>query len=87
MLTELPEKWCFTSTKESVDIIKKWRIEETKNENFDYSIGNHYCSDNGSVQGWMHFAPERKKGYIELTFEEFKRLVLKESLTQELIVW
>lgn len=78
-LTELPKKWCFTTTKESNDIFHKWY-----NRQNDKTIGNHYCSDNGIVKGWMYYAPERKKGYTEITFDQFKKWVLKENdMTEE----
>ena len=31
------------------------------------------------MQGWMHWEPKGKEGYTEITFEQFKKYVLKEE--------
>lgn len=77
----LPEKWCITTTKESNDTILEYVNKINPNKSRDRSIGNHHCFDNGNHTGWMHSAPQYKKGYTEITFEQFKKYVLKEQDT------
>lgn len=79
----LPEKWCITTTEESQDEIFDWLEKNTnwnsKNISIDLTIGNHYCINKNICTAWMYFAPERKKGYTEITFEQFQKYVLKEE--------
>lgn len=72
-LVELPEKWCIKSDETNKDVLTKWRT--------DGSI-------TGTIGYYLHTPMHGKKGYnksnkdpdyTEITFEDFKRLVLKES--------
>lgn len=76
----LPEKWCITTTAESSKIIQNWR-DMTGGSNYrNKEIGVIFTSDKGCVQGWMAFATDRKIGYTEITFDQFKKYVLKEEV-------
>lgn len=86
----LPEKWCFTTTEKSHKIFIDWYIDKYKKirGSFNTTIGNHYCINekNNTEQGWMYFAPERKEGYTEITFEQFKKYVLKQDDMEKKII-
>ena len=70
MRTELPEKWCIKNTNNCL-------------KPHAYQIPNNTwsCNSNGSYyfykgDGWFDFEQEKLKGYVEITLEEFKILVL-----------
>jgi hypothetical protein len=50
------------------------------------SIGNHYCIEGNKCQGWMNYAPDRKTGYTEITFDQFKKYVLKTEVKEETLL-
>jgi len=80
----LPEKWCITSTLESQKTIFDWLLENTNwKKSGSLSIGNHYCIEGNKCRGWMNYAPDRKTGYTEITFDQFKKYVLKEEVIEE----
>ncbi len=67
---ELPEKWCVKRTPENADVINGWF-----NENFNlYLLSN---------KGYLHCSGDcnisQISNYTEITFEQFKRLVMKEE--------
>ena len=68
-LKELPEKWCIKITPESKAALSKWR---TAGKGLYTDTG--YCSHNGGY--WTSNFPV---GCTEITFDQFKELVLKES--------
>lgn len=84
MRDKLPEKWCITSTKENVEVIEDYFQQLKPSIGRDSSIGNHHCVDGHQYGGYMYFASYKKNGYDELTFEEFKILVLKETIQYEI---
>lgn len=91
-MRELPNKWCFTTTEKSHKVFLEWYFNKKHKETkggVDTSVGNHYCFDvkNDKFQGWMYYAPERKNGYTEITFEDFQRLVLKENVERNYELW
>lgn len=80
----LPKRWCITTTKESNDIIVDY-FNTNRYIKPDTTIGNYYCVDENGVHGWMHWEPKGKEGYTEITFEQFKKYVLKEEKTMKTI--
>lgn len=92
-LTELPKRWCFTTTKETMSIFTKWLDKEYNKPTGNRRIGNFYCidSESKSFSGWMYFAGEQyKRGYQEISFEQFERWVLKKEVKPketEIILW
>lgn len=91
-MKELPNKWCFTTTKESQDVFLNWYFNKKyggRISGIDISIGNHYCVDviNDKIEGWMYYAPERKNGYTEISFEDFQRLVLGINVEKGYELW
>lgn len=91
-MKELPNKWCFTTTEESHEVFLNWYFNKKfggRRSCIDTSVGNHYCFDviNDKSQGWMYYALERKKGYTEISFEDFRRLVLKENIDKVYELW
>ena len=89
MRTELPKKWACRITSENKDILVDWAEGR---QSFD----SHFSRANGAAFQEGHFVicpcdddsfqlwNERLDGfnYTEITTEEFKRLVLKEELTE-----
>lgn len=90
-MKELPDKWCFTTTEKSSEVFLNWYIKTWRNNrtDFDKYVGNHYCFDviNDKSQGWMYYAPERKEGYTEISFEDFQRLVLGINVEKGYELW
>lgn len=83
----LPEMWCITTTAESSKIIQNWR-DMTGGSNYrNKDIGVIFTSTKGYIQGWIPSAINRKIGYTEITFEQFKKYVLKEeNIVEEIII-
>jgi hypothetical protein len=78
-LKELPKKWYITTTEESNTAVCDFYDKYNKSIT-DRSLGNYFCMDeHGVLKGWMYRNQNYKKGYTEITFEDFKRLVLKEN--------
>lgn len=78
----LPEKWFIKTTEESNDIVCDW-YDKIKNCKTNRSIGNYYCGDDYRVQGYMYWLDLKIhmiKHYTEITFEQFKKYVLKENM-------
>lgn len=75
-MNELPEKWCVKSTDESDKKLKEWRRG---------SYGNRpawCCSD----RYWI--GELEINNYTEISFTDFRRLVLKENINEELFpIW
>jgi len=72
-----PEKWYIRTTKESVETICDWFDYLSEDDDTDRTVGNYFTY---SGQGWMHYAyPEYTEGLTEITFEQFKKYVLKEE--------
>lgn len=80
MRTQLPEKWYVVTTEESNKIICDW-FDKTKSTQTDRTIGNYYTYE---MYGWMFSASKDKyvPNFTEITFEEFKVLVLGEKLQE-----
>jgi hypothetical protein len=75
----LPKKWCVKVTNENQDIIGKWRTNGSCN------VGG-YCMYSGynDVDGyWDSIIPD---GITEITFEQFKQYVLKDSTNTKIKV-
>ena len=68
----LPEKWCVETTASNVDALSKWR----GNEDLKY----------GEIYGYLHsdlIWRDHMKGSTEITFEQFKKYVLKTKEMEE----
>jgi hypothetical protein len=76
----LPEKWCIKCTKENEDYLTRWREFDTS-----ISIGRymHNVYPNCDKRGVSHSFI--KEGYTEITFEQFKKYVLKEKVEEKWI--
>lgn len=71
-LTELPEKWCIKITEENKDILTKWKRQNHSRKEKAGEYGSIYISYNG-------FNCIGKNDKTEITFEQFKKWVLKEE--------
>lgn len=78
-LTELPEKWCIEVTEKNKDVLRSnsWSSIYYVNN----IVGRYVCSDN--FQFKYHFAETYG---TEITLDQFKRWVLKESVSDTLKV-
>lgn len=83
MLKELPENIAVKFTLENRDIINSWGRNRWKHKWGNMNSGNYmvwdgkdYCTSYDSLEG-----------FIEITFEDFKRLVLKEKTELKLLLW
>lgn len=84
-LTELPEKWCITTTHESNTAICDYYDRYRNGNKCSRNVGAHFCMNGTSLAGWVPSAKNRKEGYTEITFDQFKRWVLKESDVPEYV--
>ena len=77
----LPKKWCLKITKENLDFCKSLENNELKfHKNYTYSIGVYYSPiPNKNCNGFINIP----KNYTEITFEQFKKYVLKEETAIE----
>jgi len=66
-IDQLPEKWCVKVSAINEDLLKKWINLKYVNPSFIYCNKAHSCGEVKSV------------GYTEISTEDFKRLVLKET--------
>lgn len=81
-LTSLPEKWAIQITKDNLETLHKWR-------NTLPQAAGHYVQDHmigkyllNKYQQWTaYYVTELLSEYTEITFDQFKKWVLKESDT------
>ena len=80
----LPKKWCLKITKENLDFCKSLENNELKfHKNYSYSIGGYYSPiPNKNCNGFINIP----KNYTEITFEQFKKYVLKEEIIEEKVI-
>jgi hypothetical protein len=77
----LPDKWCIKITEENIDVLGKWRTDGPLKD-------NRYVKEDCYLHTPMHNKrgynePSKHPDYKEITFEQFKQYVLKESLVVE----
>lgn len=79
------EKWCIKVTAENLPVVGKWFNENCQNENTKNDanwyldtvfIGGHFHSP--LKEDCLHYGKYIRKGYTEITFEQFKEKILKE---------
>lgn len=75
----LPEKWCVLRTHETYNIINEWACKEWGNK-FWYDTSGYVNSDKST-------SDVQQYGYTEITFEQFKKWVLKEDDQPAAIDW
>lgn len=79
----LPEQWYVTVTKENKHILSKWRwphLSDILEEGYIVGISNRF-----SKQGKEHNGKYEKYFGEEITFEQFKKYVLKEPSKEDLL--
>jgi len=75
------EKWYIRTTKESNKTICDWFDSLKEAHKTDRTVGNYFTY---LGEGWMHFAyPKHTEGLTEITFEQFKKHVLKQEEKME----
>jgi len=77
MRTELPELWCVKRNKDNYNIINSWFIKNQK-RNYSYSNSSGFVHSSCLKDLWIN-STSKDKDHIEITFEEFKYLILKEK--------
>jgi hypothetical protein len=74
---EFPEKWYIITTEENNETVCDWFDSLDKNNKTDRTVGNYYTYEHC---GWIKDAyPNYTEGLTEVTFEQFKKYVLKET--------
>lgn len=91
---KLPEKWCIKATKENIGILGDYwdkgcglREVYSHEDTIRNDVGKYWCSYNlasGNLlfsisPGSNHIIDSKPKGLLEITFDQFKKYVLKES--------
>lgn len=77
----LPEKWCLKITNENIDFCRSLKNKELgMQENYFYFIGGYYSSITtpSGLNGFINIP----NNYTEITFEQFKKYVLKEETVE-----
>lgn len=78
----LPEKWYTKITSENKDIINHWRRNIIQYHNSDCQYETISQDGSGSSLNFMN----EYKSYQEITFEQFKKYVLKEEIVEEKVI-
>ena len=80
----LPKKWCIKRDENNRKVINPWfsRTENNK-ECFSFTSEREYLtSDHVNCSSWIPTTDTKPDGYTEITFEQFKKYVLKETKTK-----
>jgi hypothetical protein len=81
----LPEKWCLRITNENLNFCKSLENNELHyKKNYNYCVNGYYSaikSDSGNY-GFSGIP----QGFVQITFEQFKKYVLKEEIMEEVKV-
>lgn len=91
-MEKLPEKWAIKRTKESYKILNNYFNEGCKSKSYTSKEDNwyfHYPNFKSYVGFYSgkHIDDIILSDYIEITFEDFKRLVLKENVERNYELW
>jgi len=80
-MENLPKKWCLAVTEENKKIIGQWRTAGYCGQ-IEHGQGwvTNYGEENGTLGYWVY---AKASDDIEITFEDFKHLVLKERIILE----
>ena len=78
----LPEKWYIQRNSENFEVLNEW--ENNKRGNFVAFNQSNGCSM-FSDKDYYYTKPEHISDYTEITFEQFKKYVLKEETIEEVI--
>lgn len=84
------EKWCVKITNENKELLEQERLTRAHNNNFTClnSIGSWLVSDmwaDSSCISYTRSLPKINKDYTEITFEQFKKYILKPEETMRTI--
>lgn len=81
----LPEKWCVLRNLNNYSIINNWFI---KNQINHWIIANDKgYLHSGILKGsWINSNGDKQEDYTEITFEQFKKYVLKEEVIEEKVI-
>lgn len=76
---KLPEKWCVLETHENHEVINKWFIDHLElNRVKPQGVVGYIYLEEDAIYGWR-MSTIKPKGYTEITFEQFKKYVMKEE--------
>ena len=75
----LPEKWCIKVTAENKKSLEDWRPMKSITGTGSYMLNDNFKGDFNS-KGYV--TQYYDKNYTEITFEQFKKYVLKETVTK-----
>lgn len=75
---KLPEKWCVLRNKENAQILNDWANKETCTTGYNYTNG-YITSENIDTTTIPRSSAWIPRGFVEITFEQFKQYVLMED--------
>lgn len=82
-MNKLPEKWFIKVEPETRDVLNDWRLqfatEYIRNTCFTCVFNNLYLYSEDVCNYGSYYTHSLEDGYEEITFEQFKRFVLKEN--------
>jgi len=81
-LTKLPEKWCIKITQDNMEILSKWRnsLPNRSGSNVDRFMIDGYLLNNDGIWNGYYTTTLNKYPHKEITFDQFKKWVLKEPV-------
>lgn len=85
-MENLPEKWAIKRTKENDSTVTKWLIKNISADHTYNNLGFPYAH----IKPGQNYPKTRNglvEGYTEISFKDFKRLVLKENNTDVLFIF
>jgi hypothetical protein len=84
-MNNLPEKWMLKVTPENIEIINQWRKGKGRNENLGAYNRYSYVLYDGWGTNNEPNEPHMKVNYAEITFDQFKKFVLKEEVELDML--
>jgi hypothetical protein len=83
----LPKKWCVKVTQENKEVLDSWRKKQPKYKD-KHSLNCYLISDPNSDSSYCSYNEKLPyfKFYKEITFEQFKKYVLKESTNEDSVI-
>lgn len=92
-MEKLPEKWCILVNNHNMDTLNGWltlnigKYPGTGKYPLTSSNYFHYPQASTGCHSYSDLSPLLTKGYIEITLDDFKRLVLKENVELNYSIW
>lgn len=80
----LPENWCIKLNEDNSKVVNKWFNKNSQNDCRSYNCNSYTCYMHYPVYNkYYHALDYIQSGYEEITFEQFKKHVLKEKFNNQ----